>query len=193
MNLLAHLHLGRHLQLDPTTAAGNLLADYVRGQTRGSFARGVRIHRQIDSFTDSHPEVVAARNLFDGANRRFAGILVDLAFDLCLSRQWDDYEPTTPLATFIESNLMAVHESRASIPEPALIAFTRMRDEGWLHCYGDIAGLGTTIRRIARRRTVARAIIGAESQIENLLPPLHARFKKFYPELRASMPRFNER
>lgn len=190
MNLLAHLHLGRHL--DATAAAGNLLADYIRDETEGAFARGVQIHRHIDSFTDFHPEVVAARNLFAGGNRRFAGILVDLAFDLCLTRRWSDYESTTPLTSFIDSSLERIGNRQAEIPEPARGAFMKLRADRWLYGYGDINGLGTTIQRIARRRTIARAIIGAESEIESLLPALTLRFEKFYPDLLAAIPRFNE-
>jgi acyl carrier protein phosphodiesterase len=58
MNFLAHFYLTRH---DKELTVGNFIADFVRGSAKNLFDskinEGIRIHRSIDSFTDSHPVV----------------------------------------------------------------------------------------------------------------------------------------
>ena len=62
MNLLAHLHLSTGQPV--AMAAGNLLPTSCAALApRPEFAAGVRLHRAIDVFTDSHPLIRAARRL----------------------------------------------------------------------------------------------------------------------------------
>ena len=67
MNFLAHLHLA---SLANSSFLGNLMADFVRGtpeeQYSAPVAAGIRLHRRIDTLTDSHPLVREARQLFRG-------------------------------------------------------------------------------------------------------------------------------
>ena len=74
---------------------GGLLGDFVRGgRALRSFPKGVRegirLHRRIDKFTDHAEEVVSLRRTFPPAFRRWAGIVIDLAFDHELARRWDE-------------------------------------------------------------------------------------------------------
>ncbi|MDN5863131.1 MAG: ACP phosphodiesterase, partial [Salinisphaera sp.] len=100
MNYLAHLYLA---QRTGTSAAGALLGDFVRGRLAGGLPAdvetGIRLHRRVDTYTDSHPEVVAARRSFDPPLRRYAGILIDLYFDHILACRWPQWHPD-PLPEF---------------------------------------------------------------------------------------------
>src|SRR5689334_16196335 len=73
---------------------GALLGDFVFG-TSGPDAyapvirREIHLHRQVDSFTDAHPAVDAARDFFADGRRRFCGIALDVFYDHCLAREWE--------------------------------------------------------------------------------------------------------
>ena len=60
MNFLAHFHLAWP---DEGLIAGGLEGDYYKGPLRGDLPsgleQGVRLHRAIDAYTDSHPRVEA--------------------------------------------------------------------------------------------------------------------------------------
>lgn len=79
MNYLAHLHLGGPA---PHQLLGSLYGDFVKGPLDGRWPQGIeagiRLHRRIDLFTDTHPLVRDARALFPAARRRVSGILLDL-------------------------------------------------------------------------------------------------------------------
>jgi len=58
MNFLAHIFLSQH---NEDWMIGNLIADFISNRDLDSLNVGVRegvmMHRQIDTFTDSHPVV----------------------------------------------------------------------------------------------------------------------------------------
>ena len=60
---------------------------------------GIDLHRAIDVFTDSHDEVLAARELLPAPFRRYAGILLDMWFDHCLARDFDAGLPVPSQST----------------------------------------------------------------------------------------------
>ena len=92
MNFLAHFHLAWP---DKGMVAGGLEGDYYKGLLPGKLPpgveRGVRLHRAIDAFTDSHDLVAELRSHFPPPLRRYAGILIDLSFDHFLTQHWSKY------------------------------------------------------------------------------------------------------
>lgn len=91
MNFLAHLYLAAP---DEGLQVGGLLGDFVRGQLAlrkypGSIRRGIRFHRWIDRATDTSDTVRKLRRQFPRDFRRYAGIIIDLAFDHELARRWN--------------------------------------------------------------------------------------------------------
>ena len=89
MNYLAHVHLA-----EPSAAGrfGALLGDFVKGapdpELPPSVRRGILMHRRIDAHTDAHPVHRTSRRRFAGPRRRFAGIIVDVAYDHFLASAW---------------------------------------------------------------------------------------------------------
>ena len=69
MNFLAHVFLARH---DDEAMLGALLGDFVGTATLHHYSttmqREILLHRRVDSYTDAHPDVFAARALFPRPN-----------------------------------------------------------------------------------------------------------------------------
>ena len=87
MNFLAHLILAGN---DEDLRLGAMLGDFVRGkEALEVFGPGIRsgimLHRHIDSFTDSLPSVEALRKEFKPPFRRYAGIIIDLAYGFIMA------------------------------------------------------------------------------------------------------------
>src|SRR5471030_909361 len=102
MNYLAHLHLA---SLADSSLLGNLMADFVRGDPDGQYSAeivsGIRMHRRVDTLTDSLPEVKIARGYFRAEFRRVAPITLDVVWDHFLSRHWETLVPSISLEDFI--------------------------------------------------------------------------------------------
>lgn len=88
MNYLAHLHIADHCQ---SSLLGNLLGDFVKGDPDSQYgapiASGIRLHRLVDAYTDSHPVMQHAKQCFSSDTRRFAPIALDMFWDHCLASQ----------------------------------------------------------------------------------------------------------
>lgn len=186
MNLLAHLHLSEGRSV--ATAAGNTLADYLRrtGATAidPDFTAGVRLHRSIDAYTEAHPLTRVARACLSPERRRLGGIIVDVAYDYFLSRDWPRYS-AVPLDHFVATRLGAIQRYLADHPSPLRPLVDRALAEGWLLSYGTLEGLRITFARVATRVPAAARLRGAEEEVERQADHLRSVFEDFYPQLMA--------
>ncbi|MDR0729252.1 MAG: ACP phosphodiesterase [Prevotellaceae bacterium] len=93
MNYLAHIFLSS----SPPGQVGNFIGDFVKGQQMAGYPpdvqEGIRHHRAIDRFTDTHPVVQQTKVLLREPFGRYAGIILDMYFDHLLAVHFDDYSP----------------------------------------------------------------------------------------------------
>ncbi len=180
MNYLAHLHLGGPL---PEQLLGSLYGDFVKGRLEGRFSApleaGIRLHRQIDAFTDSHPLVLAAIGRFPAERRRYAGIIVDVFFDHCLARHWADYSQQ-PLADF-SRHVYRVLAAEADLPGRLAAMAPHMIAEDWLGSYRDFRVIERVLQGISRRLSRPEGLAGAFEEVQALYEPLSEDFRAFYP------------
>ncbi|MBA4409508.1 MAG: ACP phosphodiesterase [Bacteroidota bacterium] len=96
MNFLAHIYLSGD---SDEIILGNFIGDYVKGkkylQYPDQVAYGIILHRNIDSFTDQHPNVKDCMKLMKTGYGRYAGIVTDVFFDHFLAVNWPDYSVVT--------------------------------------------------------------------------------------------------
>ncbi|MQM36764.1 Acyl carrier protein phosphodiesterase [wastewater metagenome] len=185
MNFLAHAYLAG--DDDPAFLAGNLMGDFVRGTPDpalpAAVRAGIRLHRRVDAFTDRHPVVRDARRRFPPPHRRAAGIILDMAFDHFLARDWASHHPTA-LPTFTRGAYTALERQGRHLPPRLAAILPRMRDGDWLAAYADfdstVAALERMAARLSRRREMLR---GAGPTLTALYPALEADFHAFFPAL----------
>ncbi|MEQ1438007.1 ACP phosphodiesterase [Fontimonas sp. SYSU GA230001] len=151
MNFLAHLWLADRSR---TSLAGAILGDVIRGTDLSMYpddiAHGIRLHRRIDAATDRHPLIAAARSRFAPGERRYAGIVLDLACDHVLSRDWT-LHAEEPFAEFCQRAATAVAAAggwfeRGGGRPPDADGFAAL-----LESYGEADGMRLALQRIAGR------------------------------------------
>jgi acyl carrier protein phosphodiesterase len=194
MNLLAHLHLSEGHSIP--VAAGNVLADFVRrsGATPidAAFLAGMKLHQAIDIFAESDGHHRAARACITGPRRRLAGIIVDVAYDYCLSRHWARFSHV-PLQAYVSRRVDGICDYVRAAGSPLGGIAARARMEGWLLSYATIAGVRDTFRRMSGRSRAAAPLLGAEAEVERHLDFIETTFGAFYPRLMAAFPRGDKR
>lgn len=183
MNYLAHCCL---VPATPAALAGALLGDLIHGPDLSGLpdevARSVRLHRAIDRYTDSHPEVLAAKNLLQPPLRRYAGIVVDVAFDHLLSRDFDRWYPR-PVADLAAAVYAAIEQYRALAPEKLRPRLDYIASQRLLERYGDGASIGRALAGIGSRLRRANPLTSAGDAVLPLLPIWQGHFERFYPQL----------
>lgn len=186
MNYLAHLMLA-----DDSDASriGNLLGDFTKG-TIASLAevypaeiiRGIKMHRAVDRFTDSHQVFKNTRALLAPERRRFSGIIIDIIFDHYLSIHWHDYHQQ-PLEYFIDDVYRALDEHPEWRAGRLAKAFPMMRDENWLITYTTVEGVELTLERVSRRGKRTAQIAGGITDLRKHYAEFEASFQAFMPSL----------
>jgi acyl carrier protein phosphodiesterase len=183
MNFLAHLWLADRTG---TSLAGAVLGDLVRGSDLSAYpadvALGVRLHRRIDAATDRHVLVAQARDRFPPGNRRYAGIVLDLACDHLLARAWSQFH-SEPLADFSARCGQALAAAGGWFEQ----AGARVPDAGGfaalLRSYAEPAGLERAIQRTSTRLRQGEPLIAAGQQWPLALPVLEPGLPRLLADL----------
>jgi len=184
MNFLAHLHLA---SLAHSSLLGNLMADFVRGNPDGLYppdvVAGIRMHRRIDTITDSHPVVKTAKNLFSADYRRVAPIALDVVWDHFLARHWLRVEPDVPLRRFVLQAEAAIVPALPQTPDEFRSLNIYLWRERWLERYAQRPFLDQVLSGMASRRPRLVALGGIYPEIEQHYTALEACFWQIYPDL----------
>ncbi|MGQ1787955.1 MULTISPECIES: acyl carrier protein phosphodiesterase [unclassified Saccharicrinis] len=101
MNFLAHIYLSGE---PGPLMIGNFIGDYVKGNQLERFSpeiqKGIRLHRTIDAFTDSHEIVKQSTARFKPCYQRYASVVIDVIYDHYLAHNWEKYS-SVPLHQYV--------------------------------------------------------------------------------------------
>ena len=188
MNFLAHLCLANP---DSGLMLGALIGDFVRGRRAlraypEPIRQGIVLHRYIDKCTDRSPVMKNLRPLFPREFRRYAGIVIDLAFDHELAVNWWRYMPGS-LERFDLETRDLLRDNAEWVPEK-LAGFMEYADKhGLFSAYREVdvvlhalAGIG---KRLSRPNPLHRV---AEIWPE-LAPEFKPAFRQFFPQIQSEV------
>ncbi|MBK7686743.1 MAG: DUF479 domain-containing protein [Rhodocyclaceae bacterium] len=164
MNYLAHALLAGQ---SPALVVGGVIGDFIKGPLPGllphDLARGVALHRAIDTFAETNAAFCASRNRVSPARRRYAGILVDIFYDHLLARDWAQIHHL-PLNDYSASVYKTIAGRLDDISTPAHFALQLMAEEDWLSSYAGIAGISDVLARMSRRARQPNPLAGGEQE-----------------------------
>jgi acyl carrier protein phosphodiesterase len=188
MNYLAHIYLARQ---SDEAMIGALLGDFAGAGYAGDYTpeieREIAIHRKVDTYTDSHPVVLAAKELFEPGRRRFAGILLDMFYDHVLLVNWAQYndQPGDQSAgELIARFYRALQEHRTILPERLQRMLPYMIEQDWLGSYHELAGVEMAAARVSQRLSRNGELLRAGlDDVRRNYASLSAGFNEFFPDL----------
>jgi acyl carrier protein phosphodiesterase len=165
---------------------GNFIGDFVKGKSLKTYPSaiqaGIRLHREIDSFTDSHALIRDCRkNLWD-RYRHYSGVIIDLYNDHFLASGWDNYHDD-PLHTFADHVYDVMEKSMDQLPEGAQHMLPYMIKGNWLVSYSTIAGIDRALTGLSRRTSFISHMENAAEDLELHYDFFRESFLKFFPEL----------
>ncbi len=183
MNFLAHVYLADG---DDAFLVGNLMGDFVRGrpdpELPTAIRAGIRLHRQVDRFTDEHPTTRTACRRLPRYRRRVAGVIVDLAYDHFLARDWA-YFSSEPLAAFSARVYRTLEAHYDYLPPRLARLLPAMRDGDWLTAYARLENTAHALDRMAYRLRRPELLQGTLPELRAAYPHLDSDFHAFFPQL----------
>jgi acyl carrier protein phosphodiesterase len=187
MNFLAHLLLSGNSE---NVIMGNYVADFVKGRlteekTRlfhPDFVQGLKLHRFIDSYTDTHPVVKEVRHRIALTHGKSASVAVDLFFDHFLAKDFSFYSGES-LPGFCERMYQVIRRNGELVPDAMRPMADAMVKGHWLEGYALPDGIGKSINGLARRYSFMSSLAGAEKDLMVNFDFYQTRFQLFFPEL----------
>lgn len=189
MNFLAH----SYLTFADEHIVGQFLEDFIRNRDRFSYpekmVQGIMLHREIDTFTDAHPEISEAKKIFAPVVRLYAGAFVDVAFDYFLANSL----PAPTLAAHAERVYEVLNKHYEFLPENLSFMLQRMEAENWLYHYRDESGIRFSMLNVLRKAKYLNPDMPVfEAFIKNKEKLSH-HFDRFFPDLQQHCLEFNRR
>lgn len=186
MNWLAHVFLSEQ-KID--FQIGNFLADPLRGRAWEDASldmkNGMKVHKIIDSFTDSHMIVKESKKRLRQKGL-LKPIIIDLTYDYFLTKNWDSF-CNIPIDEFSKKFYYNANQRISSLPDQAYHALYNMINKDLLNKYHNLEQLKTSFERMdlrlsERLKRRDTAISYFDSVIENI-DSLENDFMDFFPEL----------
>jgi len=188
MNFLAHLCLANG---DSGLMLGGLIGDFVRGWRAvrvypEPIRQGIVLHRYIDKCTDRSPVVKSLLPKFPREFRRYAGIIIDLAFDHELAVNWWRYMPGS-LERFDVEIRDLLSDNAEWVPDKLNRFMSYAERHGLFSAYRDEAvvlnALAGTGQRLSRPNPLHRV-----SEIwPELAPEFKKSFRQFFPQIQSEV------
>lgn len=145
-------------------------------------AEGIRLHRAIDAFTDSHQSVGKSRRLLAGRFRHHSRIIVDVLYDHLLIDQWALYE-ARPLDEFAEEIYTLLRARRETLSGPLHEAIPHLIRNRWLTRNRDLQGVERTLRFLSTRMKRPTSMEGATHEFVIHEAEFREHFDQFFPEV----------
>lgn len=188
LNFLAHLILAGDSE---DLRLGAMLGDFVRGRAAlkkfdAGIQSGIMLHRHIDAYTDSLPAVAALRKRFQSPFRRYAGIIVDLAFDYELSLRWDRYS-NVPIDRF-DLELRELLARNEDLLPPNLKSFMQYADRrGLFASYREETEILHSLKGISRRLSRPNPLGRVGEIWHDVEPPIAAAFDSIFQDIQSDV------
>ncbi|REG81689.1 acyl carrier protein phosphodiesterase [Algoriphagus antarcticus] len=151
MNYLAHAYLSFG---QDEVLVGNFIGDFVKGKMMNTFPQqvqnGIKLHREIDKFTDTHPLVRAGQSYLRPKYRLYSSVITDIYFDYFLAKNWDRYSEIT-LLDFTQKTFTTLKHYHLLFPDRFANMLMWMEQENWLLQYKQIEGIRKTLTGMSRR------------------------------------------
>ena len=183
MNFLAHVYLSGD---DFEVALGNLIADRVKGKQIELYPlkiqKGIKLHRSIDHFTDSHPLFRASVSVLFPEYRHYSRVIVDLYFDHFLAANWEAHHPQT-LGEFSLEFYQNIQAYAVDLPDPINHFLGALVKYKWFEYYQTVEGLKTIMTQMDKRTRFDSNLAGSATQLVEKYSYFQSQFLKFMPQI----------
>ena len=183
MNFLAHTLLSCE---EESLLIGNFLADFINNKEVAvlpeDMKKGVKLHRLIDSFTDSHPTVKEGIHRLQKRHGKYAGVVIDIFYDYILANNWSKYGPET-LQSFADKTYEVLKKNIQSMPEHLHKRIPKMIADNWLVQYGQLDGIAYTFSWVQKRASKPEYFDNILESLAIEEEQLTKEFAVFFPDM----------
>ena len=151
MNYLVHLSCSIY---DEETLPGNFIFDLLNSKEKFSHAsslvKGIALHKQIDSFSNSHPALQVINSTLHPVVHKYAPVVSDIMCDQLMFKQWDALMPMT-YKEFEQWVYKRLRLDLSNFPERLHSQINHMIERHWLRAYTETKGTRKVLERLNQK------------------------------------------
>jgi acyl carrier protein phosphodiesterase len=185
MNLLAHAHLSFN---QPQILVGNMISDFVKGKKQFDYPegvqKGIKLHRAIDNFTDTHAVTQQVKLIFKPHYRLYAGAFADVVYDHFLASDSGYFVNDNNLKEFSATVYKTLEENITLLPEIFKKMLPPMIEHNWLYNYKNKWGIEKSFAGIVRRAVYIDESAVAYELFNEHYETIKLLYQAFYPDLK---------
>jgi acyl carrier protein phosphodiesterase len=184
MNYLAHAYLSFK---NEDLLIGNMISDFIKGKKQYDYSpgifKGIRLHRDIDTFTDNHPTTKAARVFLKPAVGLYSGAFVDVIYDHFLANDQNEFTNVS-LEKFAKDTYDTLTKFNSLLPAKFQMMLPYMKEHNWLYNYKSVWGIEQSFGGVVRRAKYIESSKEAFAAFEKHYIPLQKCYSEFFPDLK---------
>ena len=194
MNHLAHFFLSGD---DDDIKIGNFVADFISNKEVDDYTegvqRGIKLHRAIDAFTDTHPIVKQSTKRLHPFHHKYSPVIVDIYYDYLLGKNWERFTSKEinkeslyegiSVRDYINNIYKLLTNRKNDLPIKLQARIDQMIADDWLMKYTTFEGLNEAFNRIEKYAAFPGNFGNAALHLEMYLEDFDKEFIEFFPEL----------
>lgn len=184
MNFLAHIYLSGD---NPLLAIGNFMADGIRGkdylQLHPEMQKGVLLHREIDTFTDSHPLFRQSTKRLHDKYHHYAGVIVDMFYDHFLARNFAEYSDVG-LDVFVQRFYTSLEKNYELLNDKTRDMMPYLIRHNWLWNYQFLDGIERILGQMDQRTKNNSQMRFSVAELKESYADFESEFTRFFAEIR---------
>ncbi len=171
---------------DKEITLGNFFADHIRGNKFKHFPekiqKGILLHREIDTFTDSHPIAKQSSKRLHKNYSHYSRVIVDIFYDHFLAKNWSNYSKV-PLRDYVENFYDLLEDNYDILPLGTQRMMPYMIADNWLLNYANLPGISRVLNGMNRRTQNRSKMNFAILDLEQNYDAFENEFTDFFEEL----------
>ena len=162
------------------------MADGIRGTDYLNFPddikKGILLHRQIDTFTDSHLVYRKSKHRLHEKYGHYSGVIMDILYDHFLAKNWKNYSDEK-LEDFAGNFYKSLFNNEEILTEKTKNMLPYMYDRNWLVSYATIAGIEMILFQMDYRTKHRANMQEAVVELKQFYAEFETEFTLFFNEL----------
>ena len=183
MNFLAHVYLSGE---NDYIKIGNLIADGIHGKNFEGFPpdvqKGIRLHREIDSFTDFHPIFRISKHRLHERYGHYSGVIIDIFYDHFLAKNFSKY-CSESLADFSVNFYQVLADNFEILTPRFQKVLPVLKRENWFLMYATLEGISHILYNMDRRTRLRSKMQFSVEELQLFYTEFESEFTLFFAEL----------
>jgi len=166
-----------------------MISDYLKGKTQFDYSpavqKGIRLHREIDRFTDTHPVTQELKSFFRPQYRLYAGAFADIVYDHFLANDRGIFSNEKALDDFAIDTYRQLEKMSPGFPPAFQQMFPYMKEYNWLANYRHRRAIERSFIGLSKRARYLKDTVIAFELFNLHYDQMQLCYNRFFPELKA--------